>query len=157
MSGNQDFNSTPPVQHFSKRDGWLGAIIWASVIVLAVLAVVAVSLSMPLAPRAILVLLYVGTAAFALWVWYFTGYRVQDGTLLVRSGPFKWRVPLDGIREVAPSRSWRSSPACSLDRLEIKHPGGSILVSPADKDRFMDDLALRSPGLVRAGDRLTRD
>lgn len=72
-----------------------------------------------------------------LWLAFSTTYTVDANELLIRSGPFRWRVPLAEIESVAPSRSVLSSPALSLDRLEIRYSGGrSVLVSPVEKDAF---------------------
>jgi len=63
---------------------------------------------------------------------------MSAGVLEIRSGPFKWTIPLDAIKKVDPSRSLLSSPALSLDRLRIQYGGGkSILVSPNDRDGFL--------------------
>jgi hypothetical protein len=41
-----------------------------------------------------------------------------------------------------------SAPALSLDRLEIQHASGALIVSPADRTRFLQTLAARSPAIV---------
>ena len=54
------------------------------------------------------------------WLLFTTYYRVSSDALRVKSGPFNWDIPLEEIHSVSPNRSSRSSPALSLDRLEIK-------------------------------------
>lgn len=67
-----------------------------------------------------------------------THYTVEGNTLRVVSGPFRWKVPIDQIRSVQPTRSPLSSPALSLDRLRIDYGGRRrIMVSPADKVGFL--------------------
>ncbi len=68
-----------------------------------------------------------------------TTYTVDRQDLLVRSGPFRWRIALKDISRITPTRSPLSSPALSLDRLRIEYQGGSkhILVSPADAKGFL--------------------
>ena len=80
--------------------------------------------------------------------------------VLVRAAFFRWRVPLDQIIEVFPTHNPLSSPALSLDRLRVnyKRPSGGkswIMISPKDKDRFLDDLA-KAAGLEREEHRLVR-
>jgi hypothetical protein len=76
-----------------------------------------------------------------LWLLFSTSYRVDTQSLFVRSGPFSWTIPLAEIRSVEPSRSLISSPALSLDRLEIRYGNGkSILVSPADRENFLETV-----------------
>lgn len=73
-----------------------------------------------------------------LWLLASTYYRVSAGSLEVRSGPFRWTIPLNEITEVRKSRSALSSPALSLDRMEVKYGGSrSILLSPRDRGGFL--------------------
>ena len=75
------------------------------------------------------------------WLLLSTWYEVGEELLLVRSGPFNWRIRRCEISIVRPSRSVLSSPALSLDRLEIEYGNGRrILVSPADKRSFVEAL-----------------
>ncbi|MBV7454819.1 PH domain-containing protein [Acidovorax sp. sif1233] len=94
--------------------------------------------------------------AFALvlpaWVALDTNYTFTAEELLVRSGPFRWRIALGDVCEVSPSRSWISSPALSLDRLCIRYGAGrSVLVSPREKQRFIDTLLQRCPSVLVTG------
>lgn len=80
-----------------------------------------------------------------LWLLASTRYTVTHELLIVRSGPFRWHIPRSEISEIQPSRSFLSSPALSLDRLEIKYGAGkSILVSPADKEAFIRALGFNA-------------
>ena len=80
-----------------------------------------------------------------IWILASTDYAVIGTTLHVRSGPFRWTVAIDSIEAVAPTSSPLSSPALSLDRLELVHGGGRRLrVSPVDKEGFV--AALRMAG-----------
>src|SRR5690606_1532665 len=92
---------------------------------------------------ALAALLLVGVI-LPLWILRSTYYTLDARYLHVRSGPFKWRVPLRDIRAVRPTRSPLSSPALSLDRLRIEFGrAGSIMISPGDKDRFLTELECR--------------
>ena len=75
-----------------------------------------------------------------LWLLFSTGYTLDATQLRVKSGPFAWTVPLADIRNVRPTRNPLSSPALSLDRLLIEHAGGMLMISPADKDGFLNEL-----------------
>lgn len=89
-------------------------------------------------------LILAATIGLVLWIFLSTYYEIEDRDLNVRSGPFRWRVPLDSIESVRPSRNPLSSPALSLDRLEVRYGGGKrLLISPRDRDRFLADLAAR--------------
>ena len=85
-------------------------------------------------------------------------YGVGDTFLVVRFGVCRRRVPLADILEVRPTHNPLSSPALSLDRLRIQFGPSffnAVMISPADRDRFLDDLAERAR-LMRQGDRLVR-
>jgi hypothetical protein len=85
-----------------------------------------------------------GSAGGQLWVLATTDYTVTGHELRVRSGPFRWRIRIDDIRGVAPTRSPLSSPALSLDRLRIDYgTGNAIMISPRDRDAFLRTLAER--------------
>jgi hypothetical protein len=86
-------------------------------------------------------------------------YGLSDTHLLVRFGVCRQRIPLVDISEVHPTRNPLSSPALSLDRLHVQYGQGifkAMMISPADRNPFLDDLAQRA-GLKREGDRLLRE
>ncbi|PYS44061.1 MAG: hypothetical protein DMF71_05100 [Acidobacteria bacterium] len=68
-------------------------------------------------------------------------------------------IPLGAIDEVRPDRNPASAPAWSLDRLRIDYRSDdqpvSILISPADKVLFMQDLM--AGGMKMRGDHLVRE
>ena len=78
-----------------------------------------------------------------IWLLSSTWYELTDESLLVRSGPFSWKIARSEISKLRLSRSMLSSPALSLDRLEIQYGGSrKILVSPADRQGFIEALGL---------------
>lgn len=80
-------------------------------------------------------------AVVVCWIFISTYYELRDGHLVTHCGPFRWRIPLGEITAVRESSSTRSGPALSLDRLEVIHRGGKVLViSPADKAAFLAAL-----------------
>ncbi|WP_036594090.1 PH domain-containing protein [Ottowia thiooxydans] len=130
----------------SKVDPWLAAVILISA--LFVLGSVAV-----VWPRAawlpgkfVMVAVVLLGSGLPLWLLVSTVYRVDETNLTIQSGPLRWRIPLQSIRAVEPSRSWISSPALSLDRLCIHHGRvGQALVSPKQKQAFIQALQQRNP------------
>jgi hypothetical protein len=84
------------------------------------------------------------------WVFRTTEYRLSDDVLAIRSGPFHWWVAVPSITSVRPTRNPLSSPALSLDRLEIKYGNGRwVMISPQDAEGFLADL--RSRPTIPAG------
>ncbi len=90
---------------------------------------------------ALLIVLFVLGLVF--WLFLTTRYTLTDEFLLIRCGPFSWAIAIDEITHIEPTRNPFSSPALSLDRLAIRYGGGELLISPADKARFMMDLKRR--------------
>lgn len=87
-----------------------------------------------------------------LWILAATDYRLVGNELLIRSGPMRWRIPLQDIRRVEPSRSWLSSPALSLQRLRIHYgKSGKVLVSPKDPEGFIQALRRINPQIEASG------
>ena len=139
----------------SKRDGWLVAVIWAAGALLVGTAWIPVVAAPFGALRVPLAVIHLGAAGFAFWVLYGTGYQVGERELVVRSGPFRWRIPVDAITSITPTTNPISSPACSLDRLRIAYRGArgehALLVSPADRLGFLAALAARGAPTRIAG------
>jgi hypothetical protein len=77
-----------------------------------------------------------------------THYTVEGNTLRIACGPFRWKVAVDAIESVEPTRNPLSSPALSLDRLRIQYGKRRILVSPADKAGFLRAIG-RDPADAR--------
>jgi len=88
--------------------------------------------------------------ALIAWTYRGTRYLVTDREVIARSGPFRWRIEIAGIESIRPSRSPLSSPAMSLDRLEIRYAGGRrLLISPEDREGFLEAVVARSRNLTR--------
>jgi hypothetical protein len=151
-----------PSSHFtllfpSKIDRW---IVWLTAIPLMISAgaVTSALLAGPPLPAVFLMVgLEVLIVALIAWTYRGTRYLVTDREVVARSGPFRWRVEIAGIESIHPSRSPLSSPAMSLDRLEIRYGGGrKLLISPEDREGFLEAAVARSRHLVRDGEQVRR-
>lgn len=145
----------------SKKDAWLMCLVWGSVLVplgLGVYNLFAAGGEPQFGWHLIQLGVVVGAVLVILT--YPLNYEITATRLIARSGVMRWKVPLDAIEEVRPTRNPLSAPAWSLDRLRVEHEkGGStsvLLISPADKDAFMRDLAASVPGLEFRGGRVVR-
>jgi hypothetical protein len=91
-------------------------------------------------------------AVIVIWVVSATWYEFDLVALIVRSGPFSWRIPYGDIQGIEESDSFRSGPALSLDRLAIVRRDGSVmLVSPKDKASFVAALHRHTPRPLETG------
>ena len=148
----------PPTIYRSKRDRWIIVVLWGANLVMLLSALRVWSSEEGLISRLGFAATMLAVTALVVWILESTRYELGASELVIRSGPFRWTIPLASIREVAPTNNPLSSPALSLDRLLIRYPGRSlgIMISPEDKEGFLRELVLRSPGLVLEGGRLVR-
>lgn len=126
----------------SKVDWWIRLILVLTVALeVVVMGAVIADASDPKATT-ITILVCILTIALIVWLLLGTAYTVDRGVLTVRSGPFRWKVPLEEITAVEPTRSPLSSPALSLDRIRIRYrKRRRIMVSPADKEGFLKAIS----------------
>jgi hypothetical protein len=121
----------------SAVDWWYYAVVIgaAAVALAAVVPILGTDQGMPTALALGTLLVAVG---LPLWLLLTTSYRVDSHSVQVRSGPFRWNIPIGEIQSVRESRSVLSSPALSLKRIEITYGRGRrILLSPADREGFL--------------------
>jgi len=141
----------------SKIDRWLLALIAAPLGVSVAVVISALLTHPPLEAVLIMVGVEALVLGFISWTFRSTRYLVTDREVIVRSGPFRWRIEIDKIESIVPSRSPISSPAMSLDRLQIRYSRGrSLLVSPEDRIGFLEAVVARSNRLRRVGEEVRR-
>jgi hypothetical protein len=129
-----------PIVHRSKIDTWLLVLVVFAMGAAAFGAISAIAAGGPGLWWAVLLPAVVGIG-LPFWVLTSTTYTLDDDILLVRSGPFRWKVPVHEIASITPTSNPLSSPALSLDRLRINYGDGrSIMVSPQDKEKFIRDI-----------------
>ena len=146
-------SSRPTRTYRAKIDVWMGAILG-----FAVLAMISAPVTAWLKtgnPRSLLVgLVVVPGVALVVWIVLSTTYTLEGRQLIVRSGPFRWRIDTADIKSIAPVRGIgmrirrsRSSPALSMDRLEIVYGADKrLMISPDEQDAFLKDVATRRSG-----------
>lgn len=124
----------------SKKDLWLGVVVWGAAVFGVVTALIAndwISLGVT-----VLVWGLVG------WIWFSTGYDVDGDTLHIHSGPLRQTIPVSEITRIRATRNPLASMALSLDRLEIRSSRRTTMVSPEDKERFIRTLLERNPNIT---------
>jgi hypothetical protein len=133
----------------SKRDAWI--VLLLRVMPLLVLAVLSYGWSTTHSymggPIIAAILLLIFEIFFFESVMRSTYYVIEGDTLVIRSSFITWRVPIAKIRSITPTRSALSSPALSLDRLLIDYDGKQIMVSPEEKQRFLETLRGINPAI----------
>jgi hypothetical protein len=139
-----------PLVFRSRVDAWLGAILIGAIVV-AVTAAIMAAWEGGRAAMALVPLILLG-CVLPVWVMLTTDYTLTETELRIRSGPFRWRVPLQDVRSITPTRNPLSSPALSLDRLRVEYGRSQwLMISPGDKERFLRELNARRAALGKHG------
>ncbi|HKI30974.1 MAG TPA: PH domain-containing protein [Gemmataceae bacterium] len=146
--------------HPGKKDWWLAgllAVISAAQLVGGgtLVGMAVVSREYPLLLPGGLLLLVGG---LLLWILFGTSSEITETSLIIRSGPIRWRVPLDAIEEVVPSQGmggpvfeWNLGLAVRGLRVRYRKKNGHlswpIRIAPQDRAAFLLELSERLPGL----------
>lgn len=112
----------------SKIDTWLAAVLISAMAVSLIAFFFALLSGSKVALFATLPALLTGFG-LPLWLMSSTNYRLSDTSLLVKSGPFKWVIPIKDISNIIPTSNALSSPALSLDRLRIEYGKGKFILN----------------------------
>ena len=132
----------------SKIDIWLALILALVVVVSLVSALQALSAYSPDAKWNALIIAVAGMG-IPLWLLFTTRYIITDNQLIVRSGPFRWRIPVSEISGMTPTYNPLASPALSIRRLRIDYgQNKSVLISPRDRDGFIRQIESLQIGAV---------
>ncbi|NKB34444.1 MAG: hypothetical protein GKR91_15235 [Pseudomonadales bacterium] len=127
----------------SKIDFWFGAVLTVSIISCLIMFYIALQEGSITIVLIALPILFIGSV-LPFWLLMNTNYSLGNTTLLVRCGPFRWKVLVKDIESVTPTASPLSGPALSIDRLRIEYGSGRwIVVSPKLKNEFLQDLEFR--------------
>lgn len=119
----------------SRVDAWLVVVVSAAFGLLLVQAILAYSRS---PGESFLVLgLLVFLLVLMRLIAYPCEYTLATTHLLIRFGVVQLRIDYAEITSVEPSRSLWSAPALSLRRVKVRYAGRFLLVSPADRERFI--------------------
>ena len=89
--------------------------------------------------------------ALVFWIWRSTRYVVTETSLVVTCGLGKSSVPLAAITALRRTSTVLAAPALSLDRLEVQHAEGVVVVSPAERERFVALVTARNPRIDVSG------
>ncbi|RWZ54527.1 hypothetical protein EQV77_14755 [Halobacillus fulvus] len=82
------------------------------------------------------------------WIWFRTGYCVENGKLTIRFGPFKRSIDSRDIIKISNERSIVTAPALSIDRLSILYGNYQVIgISPKNKEEFIHLLTSENPDI----------
>jgi hypothetical protein len=143
-----------PVRFESKVDMWLVAIVVASFalpVVLGISRMIRSGFDRQVVPLLIVLIVVAPSALLTGFIFTNTYYVVTDESIVAHC-LFRTTVPLASVKRLRPTRNPLSSPALSLDRIEIvSNSGARLLVSPKDKEAFVNAIVTRAPQAVVEG------
>jgi len=125
----------------SRIDAWLVVLVAGSVGV--VLAEAASRYSRSPTESLISIAVLAATLLLCALVGFPCEYTLTETQLIIRSGLIRRHITYRDITAVEPSRSLWAAPALSLRRVKVSFSGRFQLVSPRERERFIDELQRR--------------
>ena len=136
----------------SKIDFWLAFLILGSSLLLILIPVWEWIYNNSSISRVLFISLFTMPGAILLLLIFFNvKYSLSEDELFVKNGFSTQSISLKDITHITPTNSMLSAPALSLDRIEIRYKGDSIVISPKDKDGFYHAVQERVPALKTDG------
>lgn len=81
-----------------------------------------------------------------IWIWFSTGYRVENNTLRIEAGPFKQAIDIQEIIKIVKEKSILTSGALAIDRLQIQYGNYKYVdISPKKEYAFIKLLLSKNP------------
>ncbi len=135
----------------SKKDIWLAFIIWGVILLIILIYIFD---GEPIGWKIITyksVLGYIMSLlikGMLLWLWFGTGYKVEEGLIKIRYGPFRSTVKIEEVTKLSAVKNPLAAPALSIDRIEILHGKYNMaIVSPKNKTDFIRILVTENPDI----------
>ncbi len=127
----------------SKKDSLYSLAVWGTIVILFFSIILNFSLTLFNFFWGLIGLIAIG---FLIWIWFGTGYRIENETIKIKNGPFKWMVHIQDINSISKRKSLLATPSLSVDRL-VLHYGkyGEMLLSPKAESEFIELLLTKNP------------
>lgn len=95
------------------------------------------------------VIFFIVPILFCIYVFISIKYTITDSNLNIKAGFLvNWDIDIATIQKISETNNIMSSPAASLDRLEIIYNKyNSIIISPQRKKQFISDLLAINPNI----------
>ena len=129
------------VKFKSKSDLWIGLLVWIPITFFTGYSFLKESLTIKI--------IMISTFIFLAWLWLGTDYYITGTMLRIKSGPFSEDIPIKDILSIRSTRNAISSPALSLDRLQIRYGYGKVvLISPTNKESFIEKIVEKNSDIA---------
>lgn len=85
---------------------------------------------------------------FVVHMFFTTNYTIERDDLVIKCGfLLNKTIDIKTIKKISETNNLMSSPATSLDRLEINYKSGSIIISPKQKTEFINHIKRLNPNI----------
>lgn len=129
----------------SKQDAFYSVAIWGAIAVAFLTMIFPVLLTFNISSFVLLVLGLM-IIVWLIWIWFSTGYFVENNTLIIQGGPIKQTVDIQEIKKITKEKSILSAAALSIDRLQMQYGNYKYaLVSPKQEYEFIKLLLSKNP------------
>lgn len=131
----------------SRKDAIYNFIIWLAVAVgLAAIADASFSSSFLSVSYWIALILVSILIVWLIWIWFSTGYLIENNSLIIKAGPFKQTIDVQEIKKITRVKSILTSGALAIDRLQIQYGKyKSIDISPKEEYELIKLLLSINP------------
>jgi hypothetical protein len=86
------------------------------------------------------------SAVLLLWIWFGTGYKIENHQLKIKFGPIRSIIEINDIKKINKVKSPFTAPALSIDRLEILYGKYDVIsISPKNEHKFIQLLINENP------------
>lgn len=89
-----------------------------------------------------------GFVFLLMWIWFGTGYKVEDGKIKIYYGPIRIKVKISEIQKIEKVKSPFTAPALSITRLDIMYGDyKTIQISPEREEELVKLLLEENPDI----------
>lgn len=138
------------MRFYSKKGPVFGIIMWLANTVLTGSAISVWMQQGLRSSESVIAFLLITLSLLGTVCWFTTYYEITErDQIITKSGPFRFpSIPIREIHSITPTNNPLSSPALSIDRLDIQYGAWeSMLISPKDKQAFINECLRRNPDI----------
>ncbi|USK60778.1 PH domain-containing protein [Peribacillus asahii] len=134
----------------SKKDIWMGIIIWAVIGVFVWIFYESTFIEFDLVGIIVMTIMI----GLLLSIWFWTRYKIEQGILKISYGPIKKSIAIEDIQSIRLTVNPFTAPALSMYRIEINYRKyKTISISPINQERFIKELQKLNPKIRMMGNK----
>ncbi|MFJ8257266.1 PH domain-containing protein [Peribacillus asahii] len=126
----------------SKKDMWMGLIIWALIAVFIWIFYESTFIEFNLVGIMVMTIM----VGLLLSIWFCTRYKIEQGILRISYGPIKKNIAIEDIQSIRLTVNPFTALALSMYKIEINYRKyKTISISPINQERFIKELQKLNP------------